>query len=360
MRRACHVTLKFATASKRRQIAALLEAHRAAVNFYIRSLWNEPGRLDQATLARLQRTRLSERYKSQALKQAIEIVTSTRKAAQVTGRRASVPAFRGAAILDAKFVSVEPGRGSFDLVVRLSVLNKGKRITIPTRGTAVLNQWLSRPGARLIQGCALTEDALMLWVEVPDAPPKEDGEIVGLDLGVSKLITLSDGQQPRFFGMDFKRVRDKIRRRKPGSMRRRRALAERDQLIHRVLNQLPWKELRVVGIEALHDMKRGKQKGRGKPFRKALAPWTYRRVLERLGHKAEENRVLLVAVPPAHTSRECPACGTVSNDNRRGEDFRCVGCGYTADADFVGATNVLARTLATLRSVESLRLRKAV
>jgi hypothetical protein len=59
MRRACKVTLKFATAAKRRKIAALLEAYRAAVNFYIRSLWNEPGKLDAVTLHRLEGSRLS-------------------------------------------------------------------------------------------------------------------------------------------------------------------------------------------------------------------------------------------------------------------------------------------------------------
>jgi predicted transposase len=77
MRRAVKVSLAFATQEKRRQINALMEAYRAAVNFYIRSLWNDRGKLDKTTLARLKSTRLSERYKSQALKQALEIVVAT-------------------------------------------------------------------------------------------------------------------------------------------------------------------------------------------------------------------------------------------------------------------------------------------
>jgi hypothetical protein len=74
MRRAVKLSLAFVTQAKRKQINALLEAYRAAVNFYIRSLWNERGKLDKATLSRLKSTRLSQRYKSQALKQALEIV----------------------------------------------------------------------------------------------------------------------------------------------------------------------------------------------------------------------------------------------------------------------------------------------
>ena len=103
-------------------------------------------------------------------------------------------------------------------------------------------------------------------------------------------------------------------------------------------------------------MRRGKQKKRGKSFRKAMAPWTYRRVLTRIENKAQENRVLLVKLDPANTSRTCPACGAVHKDNRRGEKFLCLTYDHAGDADTFGAQNVLARTLATLGSVESPRL----
>ena len=52
LRRACRVSLNFATASKRRKIHRLLEAYRGAVNFYVRSLWRTPGKLDGETLAK--------------------------------------------------------------------------------------------------------------------------------------------------------------------------------------------------------------------------------------------------------------------------------------------------------------------
>lgn len=146
MQRAVKVTMKFATAKKGQKIAALLEAYRAAVNFYIRILWENDGGLDKITLEKLQNTRLSQRYKSQALKQALDIVAATRKSAQALDVQATMPTFSGAAILDGKFISVEEGKGSFDLVIRISVLKKGRRVTIPTRRTAVLNKWLSKPG----------------------------------------------------------------------------------------------------------------------------------------------------------------------------------------------------------------------
>jgi putative transposase len=50
----------------------------------------------------------------------------------------------------------------------------------------------------------------------------------------------------------------------------------------------------------------------------------------------------VIAVPPRNTSRTCPACGHVSADNRQTQaEFKCVECGYENNADVVGAINVL-------------------
>lgn len=341
MRRACQLTLKFATASKRKRIAQLLVAYRGAVNFFIRSLWKTRGKLDAPTLARLKNTRLSARYKSQALKQALEIVVSTKKSAKTLGIWASRPMFRGSAVLDAKFVTIEVGRGTFDVVVKLSTLKFRRQISIPTRRTAVMNKWSSTPGAVLVQGCGLSERGITLWVELPDAPVKT-GDTVGVDIGINKLMSLSDGSH---IGTEFRDIMVKLRRRKKGSKGFRRAQRERENYINRAVNSLPWDEVGTIGVENLKNVKKGKSPKRSKTFRKAVASWTYCKVLERIGHKAQENRVLVFAVPSAYTSQQCPECGTTSRENRKGEKFVCVSCQFAADADTVGARNVLARTL---------------
>jgi len=353
MRRAVKLSLDFLTQAKRRQIGALLEAYRAAVNFYIKSLWNERGKLDKATLTRLQHTRLSERYKSQALKQAIEIVIATKKSAKELGVPAGCPVFTGSAVLDAKFVTVEEGQGSFDLAIRLSTLKKGRRITILTKKTAPFLKWFTMPAAQLVQGCALCEDGLILWIEILDSEPEAIGEVVGVDIGVNKVLSDSNGKH---YGREFKLIRDKIKRRKPGSKGKRRACEERRHYLDATVNSLPFDRIAVLGIEELHDMKRGTKKDRDKKFRKAMAPWTYRHVINRIEQKAQENRVLLVRVNPANTSRTCPNCGAVHKDNRNGEKFLCLTCGRAGDADTFGAQIILARTLAILGSIASPRL----
>jgi putative transposase len=49
-------------------------------------------------------------------------------------------------------------------------------------------------------------------------------------------------------------------------------------------------------------------------------------------------------VDPKYTSQTCPECLHKSKDNRTTQArFECVECGYTNNADHVGALNVLAR-----------------
>jgi putative transposase len=67
----------------------------------------------------------------------------------------------------------------------------------------------------------------------------------------------------------------------------------------------------------------------------------FRRQLE---YKLNWNGGMLVVVPAQYTSQTCPCCGHVCKENRQTQaKFACVGCGYTNNADVVGAINVLAR-----------------
>lgn len=211
--------------------------------------------------------------------------------------------------------------------------------------------------AVLVQGCALSERGIVLWVALPDGEQRSEGRALGVDIGINKMIADSDGS---FYGTEFKRLMQKVRSKKRGSKACRRARTERDQYIDRVVKQLPWAELSTIGVEDLKNVKKGKSKKRSKAFRKAVAPWTYRQVLTRIGQKAQENRVHLVAVPPQYTSRTCPKCGVESKGNRKGEKFKCVSCSHSDDSDVVGAQNVLARTLLLDGSLESPSCKKAL
>ena len=337
--RAVKVSLADVGIRDRRRLAALLEAYRGAVNFFIRLLWKDPqAGFNTATSKRLVRTRLSSRYRDQALKQAVETVKGTRKSAQALGVKPGRPVFRGQAILDAKFAKVllkPPRSEEHDLEIRLACLHKGHPLTLKSKRTTVLNRWLACPGATIVHGCSLGDgDQLSLWVSIPAPPKREAGEVLGADVGVTKLLATSAGV---FHGREFRAVRDKVKRRRPGSKGRRRARRERDQLICETTKHLPWDRIRAVAFEDLSGIKFGKRRGRGRRFRRAMAPWRPPKVAQRLTCLAQEHGVLEIAVPARGNSTTCLECGYWSRKNRRGCLFRCLQCGYEADADTVGA-----------------------
>jgi transposase len=352
MDRSIKVSLGLATDAKKRRIDALLREARSCTQRYIDSLWRNPGQLDAKTLNRIPGGSLSYRHRSNCLKVALETISSTKKAEAETGKKAGKPRIKGAICLSSLVAKIEPGKGSFDFVLKVSGLVKGEPVVVPFKAHKRLNHWLKKLGAKLLQGCTLGDGWAALWIRVPDAKPSRErilnGKVLAVDIGKNKLLVDSDGA---VYGPETKSVCDRVRRCKPGSKGRLRANRARENYINREVKKIPWSEISVIGREDLKNLKRGKKKGRGKNFRKAMAPWTYRQAVKRIDMLAEENRVLVVAYDPRNTSRQCPRCGWVAKENRKGESFRCVQCHCSADADFVGALNGLARTFGKLGAV---------
>jgi hypothetical protein len=344
MKRAVKVSLKFATAVKLRRLDHLLRRLRRLTNRYIAFIWNKGGGLDAETLNSIPYPSLSYRQRSDCLKYALEMVVATRRSARALGKEASMPKLKRSFKFSCLTASVERGRGSFDYVLKISGITSGKRLVLPFRSHARLNYWLAKPGAKILNGCIVCGTSAVLWIDLPDLEPRTAGDNLGVDLGYNKLLTDSEGKS---YGREIKDLCEKVRRKKPGSQAKRRAQRDRKQYINRAVKALPWFCLKLIAVERLKHLKRGKKPNRNKAFRKRMAPWTYRQALVRIADLAQENRVCLVAVDPRDTSRQCPLCKTVSNKNREGEKFRCLSCGHTGDADVIGARNILAKTSGT-------------
>ena len=63
-----------------------------------------------------------------------------------------------------------------------------------------------------------------------------------------------------------------------------------------------------------------------------------------LEYKLKLKGGILIKVNPQHTSQTCPQCGHISKDNRKEQEiFKCVKCGYEANADHNAAQNILRR-----------------
>ncbi|HXQ18936.1 MAG TPA: transposase, partial [Acidimicrobiales bacterium] len=65
-------------------------------------------------------------------------------------------------------------------------------------------------------------------------------------------------------------------------------------------------------------------------------------LLSYLAYKVEETGRELIAVDPRYTSQRCSSCGHVAAANRCSQAvFRCLACGYEAQADLNAALNIL-------------------
>lgn len=341
MQRSVKVSLKFATARKLRRLDHLLRRLHCLTNRYIDHLWQLGGELNAATLHSIDCPHLSYRQRCDCLKYALEIIASAKASAAAPGQTPSKPRLKHSFKFSSLTATVECGRGCFDYILKISSVHAGKRIVLPFRAHKRLNYWLAKPGAKLLQGCIIQGNTAILWVHLPDEPVKTQGDELGVDIGYNKLLADSDGG---LYGQRIKELCVKVCRKKRSSHGKGRARRERDDYIRWAVKQLPWGRIKVLAVENLRHLKRGKKKNRSKEFRKRIAPWSYHQALARIEQLAQENRVFLHIVNPRNTSRECSVCGSVAKENRRGEKFWCRCCGFTEDADVNGARNLIART----------------
>ena len=199
--------------------------------------------------------------------------------------------------------------------------------------------------------------------------PIPQGGAVGIDMGVARFATLSDGT---FYAPlnSFRQHEDALRKAQQALSRKtkfsknwmkakakvqriqaRIGNARRDYL-HKTSTAIS-KNHAMVCIEDLQvrNMSRsaaGTVEAPGKNVRaksglnKSILDQGWFAFRRQLDYKLAWKGGWLVAVPPRNTSRTCPCCGHVSADNRRTQaKFCCVACGLEEHADVVGAINVL-------------------
>ena len=127
---------------------------------------------------------------------------------------------------------------------------------------------------------------------------------------------------------------------------------DKSAYVHKVSNSISKNHV-VVCIEDLQVKNMSKRSAKKVAQKSGLnrsildaSPFELRRQLE---YKMQWQGGLLVPVPAPNTSRKCPDCGHVSAENRKSQaKFICVECGFSANADFVGAVNIREAGLASL------------
>src|ERR1700733_10870104 len=94
--------------------------------------------------------------------------------------------------------------------------------------------------------------------------------------------------------------------------------------------------------EGEHDRVRRRDVKQKSGLNKAILDQGWAQFRRQLEYKMLWVGGLLLAVPRQNTSRICPSCGHLCGENRQTQaDFACSECGYSQNADLVGAINVL-------------------
>lgn len=195
------------------------------------------------------------------------------------------------------------------------------------------------------------------------------GNAVGIDMGIARFATLSDGT---FYAPlnSFKRHEQALRKAQQAVSRKKKfsnnwkkakvrvqrihaqIVNARMDFLHKTSNSIS-KNHAMVCMEDLQvrNMSRsasgtietpGKNVRAKSGLNKSILDQGWSEFRRQLEYKLAWQGAQLIVVPPQNTSRTCPNCGHVDRENRRTQTrFECVKCGFEENADVVGAINIL-------------------
>lgn len=269
------------------------------------------------------------------------------------GRRMGFPRFKAKDRATSRFAYTT---GSFGLVdhdpyalrlPRIGRVHCMENVSRRVDGARVVRMSVSRRGGRWMAS---------LTVERPDrpAPNPPQGGSVGIDLGVRKLATLSDGtvvHNPHALKSNLgrlKRAQRSLSRKAKGSNRRRKAgarvarlhariadlrsdaLDKATTMIARTYADVSIEDLNVAGMVGNHRLARSVQDASFARFRRQLE------------YKTARTGARLHVVDRWYpSSKTCSNCGTVKAKLSLGERvYHCGECGLVIDRDLNAAINI--------------------
>lgn len=206
--------------------------------------------------------------------------------------------------------------------------------------------------------------------------------MVGVDVGVARLATLSNGEQPlgsidayRKAKVRLARLQRSLARKKKFSRNWRKQNARIQKLharianvrrdaLHKATTTISKNHAMIViedlNVRGMSRSARGTIRAPGRNVRAkarlnaAILDQGWGEFRRQLEYKQDWRGGRVLAVPARNTSRRCSACGHAAPENRRSQAvFCCVSCGHREHADVNAAKNILAAGHAVLAHGES-------
>jgi putative transposase len=281
---------------------------------------------------------------------------------------------------------------SFTFVMGMKI--KGNKIYLPKLGWMRFYNSRPIPNGFTVKACTVRKRQNGWYVSiriedksVPEYSTETLGDnpkVIGCDLGITKLVHLSDGYQinnPKFSTNKKAKRTLKIRQRRvsrkvKGSKNRKKAAIRVGRFHQKVSDQrqaYQWKTAnkivsRNVDVIALEDlnisgmMRRCKVKSDGKTGRflkngqsrkkglnHAISDASWGELILKVEYLAAKQGKTVIKVNPKHSSQECRNCGHIDKSNRDGEKFICVECRYHEHADIGAAKTIRDRAFEIVR-----------
>jgi putative transposase len=241
------------------------------------------------------------------------------------------------------------------------VVLKDGRLALSKIGSVRIFQHRPLPPNATIKTCTIRRDVdkwyACLTIIIEDNQPQlhEGKNQVGVDLGLSSLVTLSNGEkiEPlkslRKSEKKLKREQRRLSWKRKGSMNRRRQVIKLARIHRKIrLQRLDYNHklsrtlvtrFDVIGFENLRISNMMKNHRLAKSI--ADASWGQLRLFT--SYKAEEAGKIVEVVDSYGTTRDCSRCGFHVPKNLSVRVHECWNCGLTLDRDWNAARNVLSR-----------------
>jgi IS605 OrfB family transposase len=339
--RSSKCSLRFSTASKLSKLDTVLVEYGRVVNGFIDHFWNNcpaKGKLLKPVVDSVE-SWFSARLRKVAAREAIDMV---RAAKERYGDKAVKPTHRGQRMcVSSTIACLETAKDSvFDCWLHLASIGNGIILDLPIKRHKHFNGLVLK--GRRQESYTITRSSVQFCFEVETGPKQDPDRCIGVDTGINALASLSTGEH---LGTDIKGIIERIKRCKHGSKGQKQAVRALRQRMDEVAKVVISKASLVV-VENLKNITKNTKRRLVKSVRRSIGRWNVRYWLGTLQRKCEDNRVAFHSVSPYKTSQTCSSCGHVDRRNRIGELFRCLKCGYEANADVQASRNILSRFLA--------------
>ena len=255
---------------------------------------------------------------------------------------------------------------SFTFVMGVKI--QGSKIYLPKLGWMRFYNSRPIPNGFNVKACTVRKRQNGWYVSVriedksaPDyttKPLKDVVKVIGCDMGLTKLVYLSDGTQienPKFSITKKAKRTLKIRQRRvsrkaKGSKNRKKAakklglfnqkISDQRQAYHwKVANKIVSRNVDAIALEDLNIsgmMRRCRVKGdektgrflkngqsRKKGLNRSISDAGWAELILKIEYLAAKQGKVVIKINPKYSSQECPKCGHIDKSNRDGEKLIC-------------------------------------